>query len=650
MPPKGTDGTAYPAQQKASRSVQDFNDIFGFRADALYGFDTAEGDFWALPNDAVPLTRKKEAAEPEAAQPLKAQPAKEEPKAPLSAYTLAPHLFALLADLGDGVFGVIKVALRRLLFIPRFFGAVFSWAFRELRTRADKVLAERKKRVRAERGMLRRELKGIRPYLKKAEGDPRAWFRRLGIVTRKLRENHRASFLRAVNVVLPVAAAAVLFLVINHWNNQTFALQVDYRQEPIGYIRSEEVFAEAEKLALQRIVRTDGGANELEKPDYRLASVPVNRLIDSLTLSDKLVEDSGEPAVGIYINKQFLCSVKNRSDAESVFDKMLAPYRTNKPGVFVDFVEDIRYEEGYYPDDLKTMWDASQLAKKLTEKKQTERKYKVKSGDTFWTIAAANDTTVDELYRLNPKEKKAGIWPGDELILSASVNYVQVKVMKTETRTVEIPFETIYTPDPSGFKGVNKTLSAGAKGKEKVTEMVTYLDGQKVSTKELSRERLSEPVSARVSQGTKSWVAPSTPDVKISVGSSGLVWPAPSCHSVSGGYGLRFQGRSFHTGVDLIRYGGATYGTLVVASMDGTVEFAGWSGSYGNRIVINHGGGIKTTYSHLVSGSMSVYPGKYVTAGTPIGRVGSTGWSSGAHLHFEISVNGSYRNPMAYLR
>jgi murein DD-endopeptidase MepM/ murein hydrolase activator NlpD len=178
--------------------------------------------------------------------------------------------------------------------------------------------------------------------------------------------------------------------------------------------------------------------------------------------------------------------------------------------------------------------------------------------------------------------------------------------------------------------------------------MVTYLDGKRVSVEELSRDRLSEPVSARVRKGTRSLYSPDS-GISVSVGASGFVWPAPRCHSISSTYGYRW-GWHFHKGVDMISYGGGTSGSAVVASLDGTVESTTYSGDYGYRIIINHGGGIKTTYSHLLSGSTRVYPGQRVLAGTQIGRVGSTGWSYGSHLHFEILVNGVYRNPMPYLR
>ena len=98
-----------------------------------------------------------------------------------------------------------------------------------------------------------------------------------------------------------------------------------------------------------------------------------------------------------------------------------------------------------------------------------------------------------------------------------------------------------------------------------------------------------------------------------------------------------------HYGLD---YAAAT-GTTIRAADGGTVTKAGWSGAYGYRIVIEHGGGFKTLYAHCSSISVSV--GQQVYQGQKIGAVGSTGRSTGAHCHFEIFKNGGNVNPASYL-
>ena len=121
--------------------------------------------------------------------------------------------------------------------------------------------------------------------------------------------------------------------------------------------------------------------------------------------------------------------------------------------------------------------------------------------------------------------------------------------------------------------------------------------------------------------------------------SSGFAWPM--CAPVTSEYGPRW-GR-MHRGVDQ----GASTGTPVGASKDGSVIFADWQGGYGRLVLIDHHDGVVTAYAHL--SSFSVSAGQAVSQGQTIGAVGSTGNSTGPHLHFETRVNGAAVNPRQYL-
>ncbi|MFQ9514342.1 MAG: murein hydrolase activator EnvC family protein [Eubacterium sp.] len=128
---------------------------------------------------------------------------------------------------------------------------------------------------------------------------------------------------------------------------------------------------------------------------------------------------------------------------------------------------------------------------------------------------------------------------------------------------------------------------------------------------------------------------------------SGYTWPCPGYTTVSSDYGYRsdpFSGAStFHSGIDIP----APAGTAVVAAASGTVEWANYSSSAGNWIGINHGNGVYTVYMHM--SALLVSAGTSVNAGQTIGLVGTTGSSTGNHLHFSVRKNGAYVNPWNYV-
>jgi murein DD-endopeptidase MepM/ murein hydrolase activator NlpD len=120
--------------------------------------------------------------------------------------------------------------------------------------------------------------------------------------------------------------------------------------------------------------------------------------------------------------------------------------------------------------------------------------------------------------------------------------------------------------------------------------------------------------------------------------SSGLAWPVNG--PITSGFGPRWG--SFHEGIDI----GASCGTPIHAAASGTVIYSGWMDGYGNFVVIDHGNGLATAYGHQ---SAIYVSGGSVSQGQTIGAVGSTGHSTGCHLHFEVRVNGSPVDPLGYL-
>ncbi len=532
---------------------------------------------------------------------------------------------------------------------------------------------------------LREEMRSVRSNLGRCvKESPVSVFPVLGHYMSKAVKRHQKLFGTLLNTALPIGACVLLATTVAHWGSVTFALEVHYNDQKIGYVASESVYLEAEKLARSRIMTgeqqaasteetTAGGGsgrvvnlstrsvaeedNEasdelISKPTYKLSLVSIDQLTDAKGMSDKLIEHSSSKitnACGVYVDGQFVCAVKNETDAVSVFDQILNEKKTDEANTMADFVEEVSYVQGLYPDNEETVWDAERLEEKLRSKKAEAVYYTVKMGDTVSGIAQANDLTTKELMEMN-RGLTETIHVGDQLLVSNEVNYLRVKLMKTVQRREEIPYETEETKTSSMYVGRTKTVQEGVNGERQITELVTYIDNVAVSTQQVSSKVVKDPVTKKVNVGTKSkssysGYSSSTSPIYYGTGSvsTKMMWPAPTAHQVS-----QYYGHNGHRGMDITTNGAS--GRPIVAAASGTVTYAGWdSTGHGYRVVINHGNGLQTGYSHCKSGSIRVRVGQQVSQGQQIARIGSTGNSSGPHLHFEVIRNGTRVNPLPYI-
>ena len=476
-----------------------------------------------------------------------------------------------------------------------------------------------------------------------------------------------------VNIAFPLIAIFAVYNIYSLNNSRIFALEVYFNGQSLGYIENKEVFEEAKQDALLLI--SDAGSNTLStEPVYKTAYVPLNELSNPRMISENLIASSDTDyirACGIYIDGEFLCAVKNESDAITVFEYLLEPYKKKvESSATVAFVEEIEYVSGLYPADSELLLDSYALRTLLSNPKAEAVYYTFTEKDTVQAVRKKYGLTLSELKVLNPdvdfdtleasfkvtdtgnpeasgeEEPETEVQPPKEvkLLVSRQVNYVRVKVMRTRVTTKEIPYETIEKNSSSLAKGTKKTSQEGANGKKEVTELVTYIDGEISYTTVISEKTVKKPVNKIVLIGTKTYTS----------SSSGWTWPTRGAYRISSPYGYRsasISGWSFHGGIDIVVGGQSSSGIPVVAAASGTVEKVQKSYSgYGHMVLINHGNGIKTRYAHMQPGSLNVYVGQKVSKGQQIGKIGSTGNSTGPHLHFEVLVNGSKVDPQKYVK
>lgn len=477
-------------------------------------------------------------------------------------------------------------------------------------------------------------------------------------------KRHTLFYKSVVNTVVPLISLIILIATVNSWTASTYALEViidnNGEERSLGYISDESVFIEARTIVKDRI---DSGTSEeslIANPTYKITRVKLNELSDADAISDRLIERSDSKlssACGVYIDGQFVCAVKNETDARSVFNSILAEaekeYKIDKTdeNSFADFVENVEFIQGLYPDNEERMWEASKLRYVLENEKKSEAiYYTVKSGDTPSGVAARFDIKQSELKALNPNVDFENFNIGTKLTISSEVSFVRVKIIKIVEKNVSTAYKTETVESAKLFRGDKRVIRKGVKGTDKVTYLVTYIDGVQTDSEEIDRITLIEPVAEKIQVGTKrpSVHGSGSSGGKYEVVSKGrFVWPVSGLYTVTSHYGNRRSG--FHTGLDIS--GGGASGKLVLAAESGTVELVKRSNrSYGNQVVINHGNGVKTRYAHMLDGSISVSVGQKVSRGQAIGRVGNTGNSTGPHLHFEVIVNGNCVNPYPYIK
>jgi len=246
--------------------------------------------------------------------------------------------------------------------------------------------------------------------------------------------------------------------------------------------------------------------------------------------------------------------------------------------------------------------------------------YTVKPGDTVSQIADKFDVSVDTIRWENNLASLGSIKPGQVLRI-LPVSGVRHKVVRGETI---YSIAKKYNTNPQGMVDFpfnnytdNETFALAA-GQELIVP-----DGEK-------------PSEVRWSPVTN--LARSTPNAGVVSAAGSFVWP------IGGRITQRFTW--YHRGMDIA----TALGTPVLAADAGRVTVAGWpdNGGYGNRVEINHGNGYVTLYAHL--SKVSVVVGQTVNRGDVIGLEGSTGRSTGPHLHFEVKLNGVHVNPANYLK
>lgn len=431
------------------------------------------------------------------------------------------------------------------------------------------------------------------------------------------------------------------------------------------YLNDEFVGSVTDETEIEEIVADKVKAAQRDYPDYtfdresQLSYVP-EEVFGEEVKEDQAVKGIQEKlnvkakAYEIDIDNQAVAYVASRDDAEDVLEKIkllyvneeeYTEYETGKKGnetgakplkepgsriLDIKFSLPVTFKESMIdPAEIKTVDDTLSM---IEEGKEETTIYEAKEGEDLEAIANSHDMDLDQLLELNPgQDEDKGVKEGERLYVTQRTPYVNVMVEREVLKEERIPFEKKVKEDDELPKGELITEQMGNEGILAFTYNVSETNGKKISETIVKKENTEKAKKEITRKGTK--VVPSQ-------GSGTYSWPA------DGGYISSKQGQRWgklHKGIDIAR---PTTRTITAAD-HGIIETAGNSGGYGNKITINHNNGYKTVYAHL--DSINVKAGQKIEKGMKIGMMGSTGHSTGVHLHFEIYKNGSLVNPLNYI-
>ena len=431
------------------------------------------------------------------------------------------------------------------------------------------------------------------------------------------------------------------------------------------YLNDEFVGSVTDEKEIEKIVAGKVEEAQEDYPDFTFDRDSQLMFVPEEVFDEKVNEDEAvkgiqdqlnvkAEAYEIDIDNQAVAYVASKDDAEDVLEKLTllyvneeeyAEYESGKkesekdadslkePGsriLDIQFSLPVTFKETMVnPDEIKSV---DKTLSMIEEGKEETTLYEAKEDEDLEAIATRHDMDLDQLLELNPgKDKNKGVKEGERLYVTQRNPYVNVMVEREVFKEERIPFEKKVKEDDELPKGELITEQIGNEGILAYTYNVSETNGKKISETIVNKEVTEKAKTEITRKGTK--VIPSQ-------GSGTYSWPA------DGGYISSKQGQRWgklHKGIDIAR---PTTRTITAAD-HGIIETAGNSGGYGNKITINHNNGYKTVYAHL--DSIDVTAGQKVEKGMKIGMMGSTGHSTGVHLHFEVYKNGSLVNPLNYI-
>lgn len=374
-------------------------------------------------------------------------------------------------------------------------------------------------------------------------------------------------------------------------------------------------------LSISLIITNHRDRNRASIPPQQLAAKTIIiRLVKNefgLISNEELIEDTYAPG-----SLKTAGQDKYYPDMLAIAKKQ-AGLNTDAP---LDYFDNIIVNEEAFAVKPRSMNSQSETSTSTEQKRKEIIYYTVQKGDVVSIIARRFNITVNTILWANNLGAYSLIRPGDTLtILPESGLIHTVKSGDTISK-----ISNLYDVEEE------KILSSNQLGSTlKIGDKIMIPGGRKITVAAATKPRVSTP-SNTTGLGIIRDLVKSPESTAVSA-TGKMAWPTEGSR-ITQYYSWR------HTGLDIAN----KTGTPLYAAEAGTVEFSGWSNGYGYNVVVNHGDGKKTRYAH--ASKLFVEVGDTVKRGENIAAMGSTGWSTGPHIHFEVIINGAKQNPLNYIK
>ena len=406
-----------------------------------------------------------------------------------------------------------------------------------------------------------------------------------GRATRKSsRRAWRKMLFGALSYLLPVGALLIFGFTVREMLNANFSLGVSYN-DSLFFIENEGVWDAAEKMVQERVVASAGSSVEWNShPDFELRIVDPAARSGASELADRIISASS--------------------------DQIMQAVGVRVNGELVSVVEDGRAVQQLLDDTIAGYEDGAH--------ERVEYVHDIDQVPGIYFTNSVQDTTM-ALQSL--------VYGG---VLS-------VRVIDLIEYDETLSYTTEEQESDQYFLGTRRTTQRGQDGVQHVVAEQTSVDGSVVSIVPV-QTTVTVPMQPEIiTVGTRELpYTVNTAEGGTVVGSGSMIFPVPELTQVT----TRFGG---HRGIDLC----APAGSPILAADSGVVVEAGWHGSWGNYILVDHGNGYTTRYAHC--SDLLVGAGAVVGRGQMIATVGSTGYSTGNHCHFEVAINGALTDPAPYI-